>query len=137
MPDAYAGEVPVVYVTLRKGACVTEEELMAFARAEINEPPALPRRFFVLEQLPMTAIGKIYKPTLREDCARRHLLDVLRGEPIATLAVREVPGRGRVVSVGLPAANTGPADEARQRIAAALKGYLLDVEWHAPEAKPT
>jgi len=136
MPDAYAGEVPVVYVTLREGVCVTEDELLAFAKASINEPPALPRRLFVLEQLPMTAVGKIYKPALRQNCARRHFLEVLHGEPIAALAVREEAGRGQVVSIELAAAGEGASRETRQRIADALKGYLLTLEWATSQASP-
>jgi fatty-acyl-CoA synthase len=131
MPDAYAGEVPVAYVTLRDGMCVTEEELLAFARAHINEPPALPRRLFVLEQLPMTAVGKIYKPALRQNCARRHLLEVLQGEPVAALAVRYEPRVGQVVSVELAAADEGATREARTRVAGLLKDYLLTIEWQA------
>jgi fatty-acyl-CoA synthase len=135
MPDAYAGEVPVAYVTLRHGACMTEDELLALAKANINEPPALPRRLFVLEQLPMTAVGKIYKPALRQDCTRRHLLERLQGEPIVALDVREEPGRGQVVCIELAAAEEGSAYETRQRIAAGLKGYLFALEW-AP-SRPT
>jgi fatty-acyl-CoA synthase len=127
MPDAYAGEVPVAYVTLHPGACVTEEELLDFAKGTIAEPPALPRRLFVLEQLPMTAVGKIYKPALRLDCTRRHLLELLQGEPIAALAVRDEPGQGQVVRIEL----AGASDEIRQRIAATLKAYLLTLEWPA------
>jgi len=136
MPDAYAGEVPVAYVTLRQGACVTEEELLAFAKDTINEPPALPRRLFVLDQLPMTAVGKIYKPSLRQDCARRHLLEVLQGEPIADLAVREEPGRGQIVRIELAAAEEGVSHDTRRRIAAGLNGYLLTIEWATPQASP-
>ena len=128
MPDAYAGEVPVAYLTLRPGACVTEEELLAFAKAKISEPPALPRRLFVLEKLPMTAVGKIYKPALRQDCTRRHLLELLQGEPIVALAVREEPGRGQVVCIELAATEDG-SHETRQRIAAGLAGNLLALEW--------
>jgi fatty-acyl-CoA synthase len=137
MLDAYAGEVPVAYVTLRPGARATEDELLSFAKAAISEPPALPRRLFILEQLPMTAVGKIYKPALRLDCTRRHLLEVLRGEPIAELAVRDEPGRGRIVCIELAAAGEGSAGESRERIAAELKGYLLTLEWttrHASHA---
>jgi fatty-acyl-CoA synthase len=136
MPDAYAGEVPVAYVTLRQGVCVTEDELLAFARAGINEPPALPRRLFVLDQLPMTAVGKVYKPALRQDCARRHLLDVLQDEPIAALAVREEPGRGQVVRIELADSDDGSLHESRTRIAAVLKGYLLTLEWATSQAGP-
>jgi hypothetical protein len=136
MPDAYAGEVPVAFVTLRDGACVTEEELLAFAKATINEPPALPRRLFVLEQLPMTAVGKIYKPALRQNCAQRHLLEVLQGEPIEGLTVREEPGRGQVVSIELTGADEASSHDTRTRIATALKGYLLNVEWATSQAGP-
>lgn len=51
--------MPVAYVTLRQGVCVTGDELPGFAKATVNEPPALPRRLIVLEQLPMTLGGKI------------------------------------------------------------------------------
>jgi fatty-acyl-CoA synthase len=129
MPDAYAGEVPVIYVTLRAGAAATEDELLAFAKSGINEPPALPRRLFVLQQLPMTAVGKIYKPALRQDCAERHLLAVLRGEPIASLSVREEPGRGQVVAIELTNDVQRDVDVARARVATALQGYLLSVDW--------
>ena len=129
MPDAYAGEVPVVYVTLRQGMCVTEDELLAFARASIHEPPALPKQLFVWRELPMTAVGKIYKPALRQHCAERLLMEVLAGEPIASLAVREEPGRGQVVFIELAAADDNPSRASSQRIATALAGYLLTIEW--------
>jgi fatty-acyl-CoA synthase len=119
---------------LRAGAFVTEEELLAFVKARINEPPALPRRLFVLEQLPLTAVGKIYKPALREDCARRHLMEVLQAEPITSLAVRDDPARGRILCIEL--GQDGPDAVARthQRIADTLKPYLLSVEWSASQA---
>ena len=84
----------------------------------------------------MTAVGKIYKPALRQDCTRRLLLEVLQGEPIAALAVREEPGRGQVVCIELAAAEEGATYEARQRIAADLKGYLLTLEWATTQASP-
>ncbi|MDO9072955.1 MAG: AMP-binding protein [Rubrivivax sp.] len=129
MADGYAGEVPVAYVTLQQGACVTEGELLAFARANISEPAALPRRLFILDQLPMTAVGKVYKPALRQDCTRRHLLEVLRGEPIADLSVRDEPGRRQVVCIELEAEEEGCWQASRQRIHFRLTGYLLAIEW--------
>lgn len=132
MPDAYAGEVPVAYVTLRPGIQATEDELLAFAKATIHEPPALPRRLFILDQLPMTAVGKIFKPALRQDCAQRHLREVLRGEAITALTVREDPGRGQVVCIELASAATDASRAARLRIAASLKGYLLTLDWATP-----
>jgi fatty-acyl-CoA synthase len=65
-PDAYAGELPVVFATLIPGATATEEELLAFTCERVDEPPARPKRVTILDAMPMTNVGKIYKPDLRE-----------------------------------------------------------------------
>jgi len=64
-PDAHAGEVPICYVVLREGAAAGEAELLDFARREVPERAAVPVRIGVLPQMPVTAVGKIFKPTLR------------------------------------------------------------------------
>ena len=74
-PDRYAGEVPVAFVSLKSGAQVSVEELLAFASEYIAERPALPRQIFVLDALPMTGVGKIFKPQLRCDAMTR-VIDV-------------------------------------------------------------
>lgn len=66
MPDAYAGEVPVVFVTAVAGSSVDVEDLARHLQAKVDEPPARPRHIFVLETMPVTAVGKIFKPKLRE-----------------------------------------------------------------------
>lgn len=63
-PDAHAGEVPVVYVQLRPGCQVTEDQLMVHASATIAERAAQPKRIHIVDVLPTTVIGKIFKPTL-------------------------------------------------------------------------
>ncbi len=69
-PDAYAGELPVVFVTLLPGAVASESELLAFVRERVDEPPARPRCVTVLPTMPMTLVGKIYKPELRQLAAK-------------------------------------------------------------------
>ena len=64
-PDAYAGELPVVFATLRPGASASAEELMAFTAQHVDEAPAKPKAITVIEHMPMTNVGKIYKPALR------------------------------------------------------------------------
>jgi fatty-acyl-CoA synthase len=64
-PDAYAGELPVVFVTLKAGAQATEAELLAFTAQRVDEAPAQPKSITVLERMPVTNVGKIYKPELR------------------------------------------------------------------------
>ena len=69
-PDAYAGELPVVYATLVPGAqAVTEAELLAFTADRVDEAVARPRWVQVIETMPVTNVGKIYKPELRQRAA--------------------------------------------------------------------
>jgi fatty-acyl-CoA synthase len=64
-PDAHAGELPVAYVELVKGASANVDELMAFAAQHIHERAAVPKYIEVLPELPKTAVGKVFKPDLR------------------------------------------------------------------------
>lgn len=63
-PDLHAGEVPVAYVQLREGQSATEVELLAHARLHISERAAVPKTIIVIDALPLTAVGKIFKPAL-------------------------------------------------------------------------
>ncbi|MFV0477713.1 MAG: acyl-CoA synthetase [Parahaliea sp.] len=63
-PDIRAGEIPVAYVQLHNNSSASTEELLAHAQANIPERAAIVRTIYILEQLPMTAIGKIFKPAL-------------------------------------------------------------------------
>jgi fatty-acyl-CoA synthase len=64
-PDAYAGELPVAFATLKAGARVSEDELLAFTAERVDEGPAKPKSITILERMPVTNVGKIYKPELR------------------------------------------------------------------------
>jgi len=63
-PDAHAGEVPVCYVQITQGNQVTEQELLAFAQHNVHERAAIPKQVYVLDELPVTAVGKVFKPKL-------------------------------------------------------------------------
>lgn len=65
-PDTHAGEVPVVFVELRAGQTATEVELLAFACARIPERAAHPKAVHLIEAMPLTAVGKVFKPALRD-----------------------------------------------------------------------
>lgn len=73
-PDEYAGEIPVVFVSLRDGAHAEESELLSFALQNVEEGPARPRAVKILDTLPTTTVGKIFKPELRQHAA----IDVVR-----------------------------------------------------------
>ena len=66
MPDAYAGEVPILFVVPSPDHAIDLQQLQEHVERNINEPPAKPKRVVVLESLPVTAVGKIFKPALRD-----------------------------------------------------------------------
>lgn len=94
-PDEYAGELPVAFVSLRAGAAVEPAALLAFATQRIPERPAYPRRVEILPAIPVTAVGKVYKPRLRALACKHVLLDRLARagvQALVEIAVDEAPG---------------------------------------------
>ncbi|WP_395319901.1 acyl-CoA synthetase [Variovorax sp. UC74_104] len=87
-PDAYAGELPVIFATLVPGASATEEELLAFTSARVDEAPARPKWVSVIATMPMTNVGKIYKPELRAMAALQ-VVNAAVAEACAQLGVPE------------------------------------------------
>jgi fatty-acyl-CoA synthase len=70
-PDSHAGEVPVAYVTLAAGSRATEAGLRAWAAEHASEPAAAPKAVHVVDALPLTDVGKVFKPALLQDAVRR------------------------------------------------------------------
>lgn len=88
-PDKRAGEVPVLFVVLEAGATATAEELKDFVAGQVPEPPAKPVRVFLVDALPLNAVGKLFRPQLRCE-AISHLIhsEVARMEAAAGLSCR-------------------------------------------------
>ena len=117
-PDAYAGEMPIAYVQLKPGAKATAEEIKAFARANIPEMGAAPAEVIVIDKIPLTDVGKIYKPPLRRDAAERAFTEALAGLP-ATVAVTDDPSKGLSAQVTL-------ADRAKEKdVRAVMEKYTI------------
>jgi fatty-acyl-CoA synthase len=82
-PNAYAGEVPMLFVSAQPGVHIDPLALADFVRDNIPEPPAQPRNVSVISEMPVTAIGKIFKPKLREIAAGEAARDLLAAEGFA------------------------------------------------------
>jgi len=65
IPDAKWGEIPKALVVLRPGIKATEDEIMAFCRAQLSHYKC-PRSVEFLESLPKTGTGKILKRELKK-----------------------------------------------------------------------
>ncbi len=70
-PDAYAGELPVGYVQLKPGAKVEPGELESWVRERTPERAAVPVQIIPIDPMPLTGVGKVFKPKLRWDAATR------------------------------------------------------------------
>jgi fatty-acyl-CoA synthase/long-chain acyl-CoA synthetase len=88
-PDAHSGEIPCAYVELIEGGSVTSEELREHCKVHVHERAAVPKHVEVLDELPKTAVGKVFKPDLRKRAITR----------IYNAALEEAGVNARVVSV--------------------------------------
>jgi fatty-acyl-CoA synthase len=76
-PDPYSGELPVAFVVLKLGATADPDAIRDFVGPLVPEPAAHPKSVTILDEMPLTPIGKIYKPALRVIATRKALEDAL------------------------------------------------------------
>jgi fatty-acyl-CoA synthase len=125
-PDGHAGELPVAYVTLKPGSSITAEELLHQARELVPERAAVPVRIEMLGQMPLTAVGKIAKATLRMRAAEHVFREQLAAAHIpATVQVCPDIKRGTVARVECQSAH-------EQQVRDLLGRYAIPVEISRP-----
>ena len=132
MPDQYAGEVPALFVVPQPGATINLKQLSVFLEANVHEPPARPRKIIVIDALPVTAVGKIFKPALRD----RAIEEKVRQEAAVLFDAKAKLG----IEVGLDAQKqtvvrirvSGADAEGLSRLAEALKPlpqtYIIEAD---------
>jgi fatty-acyl-CoA synthase len=110
-PDAYAGELPVAYVQLKADAHAQPADLIDYVRERTPERAAVPVAVHLISPMPLTGVGKVFKPALRLDAARRvaqsliETLDLGGGQAQVDAATH--PVHGSLITVrqsGVPAA---------------------------------
>ncbi|HBN14928.1 MAG TPA: acyl-CoA synthetase [Pseudohongiella sp.] len=113
MPDPYAGELPMAFVVLKPGSKTTAEELLTYSEAHIQERAAIPKRLEIIETMPITAVGKIFRPALREKITSIVLTEHLQREGInASVSARMDGKKGMLASVTLEDSTQQPAAQA-------------------------
>ena len=128
-PDRHAGEVPVAYVVPAGPGRFEEAELLAWAATTIDEPAARPKRIYPVTEIPVTAVGKHFKPALIADAAVRAITEALTaaGLPDARATAAYEDGRLVVTVTG--------ADP--DRVQDAVAGFALTVRCGPPPAAQT
>ena len=118
-PDAHAGELPCAFVELIDGATVTPEELIAHCKTHVKERAAQPKHIKIMDELPKTAVGKIFKPDLRKDAITRVYNEALETNGLETRVVSVIDDKKRGLVARIEA--NGVSDTAIQTI---LGGFI-------------
>jgi fatty-acyl-CoA synthase len=128
-PDRHSGEVPVAYVVPAGPGRFDETDLLAWAADAIDELAARPKHIYPIDAIPLTEVGKQFKPALAADAAVRAITEALAvaGLPDARATAAHQHGRLVVTVTG--------ADPGRVRDAVA--GFALTVRSGPSSAEQT
>jgi fatty-acyl-CoA synthase len=134
-PDAYAGELPLAYIQLKPEAKASPKELVEFVRERTPERAAVPVNVVLIDAMPLTGVGKVFKPQLRWDAARRVFTDTLadlskRGATVSiSVAAHPVHGNLATIAIsGVPAAERAAVE---QQVHERLNPFVLrhEIDW--------
>ena len=128
-PDQHSGEVPVAYVVPASPGLLDEAELLAWAGTAIDEAAARPKRIYPVTEIPVTAVGKPFRPALIADAAGRAITEALAAAGLADARVTAAYEDGRLV-VTVTGADPG-------RVQDAVAGFALTVRSGPPPAVQT
>ena len=117
-PDAYAGELPVAYVQPKPGASIDPNELVDFVRERTPERAAVPVAVHLVDPMPLTGVGKVFKPALRWDAARRVAERMLAdlGLPGLRVEAGAHPVHGNLITVTVAGAAPDARAELERRV---------------------
>jgi fatty-acyl-CoA synthase len=118
-PDRHSGEVPVAYVVPAGPGRFDEAELLAWAGTAIGEPATRPKHIYPITQIPVTAVGKQFKPALAADAAVRSVTDALVAAGMTSARATTAHEDGRLV-VTVTGADPGQVRDA-------VAGFALTV----------
>jgi fatty-acyl-CoA synthase len=133
-PDAYAGELPLAYIQLKAGANVVPGELEAWVRERTPERAAVPVEIVLIDQMPLTGVGKVFKPQLRWNAAQRVFTQRLA--PLIEQGIRyEVSvgahdTHGSLATVTIQGVSIGSREAVAQEVHEKLNPFVIRHEIH-------
>jgi fatty-acyl-CoA synthase len=128
-PDRHSGEVPVAYVVPAAPGRFDEADLLAWAGTAIGEPAARPKRIYPVDAIPVTEVGKHFKPALAADAAIRAVTEALAAAGLADARAAAAHEDGRLV-VTVTGADPG-------RVREAVAGFALTIRTRLSPAAQT
>lgn len=83
-PDPHSGEVPIVFIQPAPGADITPQGVLEQLKKSIGERAARPKEVIFIDEMPLTSVGKLFKPALAQ-------------RAVALAYARQLEGLGAVV----------------------------------------
>ncbi len=123
-PDAHSGEVPCAFVELVDGASATEQELLDYCKVHVHERAAQPKHMTILDELPKTAVGKVFKPELRKQAITRIYNGALEEAGVAARVATVIDDKKRGLVAQLDANGSSDDD-----VAKVLGSFTRPWEW--------
>jgi fatty-acyl-CoA synthase len=128
-PDPHAGEVPVAYVQLQDNADLTPDQILDYLKTKIGEKAAVPKEISIIDEMPLTPVGKIFKPSLRWQAIQRVYeteLDIL-GPSVEKIeiSVSEDKVHGSMAEININAAQGSSVDQIKQKVEDILARYTV------------
>ena len=107
---------------MNEGENTTNEELLSFCENKISEKAALPKYIEIIDEMPLTAVGKIFKPDLRKKAISRVFENALSSANIKAnvISVFEHPKEGLIANI--------ISDENKENISKVLSAYTVGYE---------
>ncbi|MCE8009314.1 acyl-CoA synthetase [Aestuariivita sp.] len=125
-PDRHSGEIPCAFVELVDGATADPQELLEYCKTHVHERAAHPKHLEVLDELPKTAVGKVFKPDLRKSAITRIYNAALEDSKVQARVVNVIDDKKRGLVAQL---QRNGADE--DDVAKVLGGFVRPWEWAA------
>ncbi|MFQ5484970.1 MAG: acyl-CoA synthetase [Desulfobacterales bacterium] len=128
-PDPHAGEIPVAYVQLQENASLTQDQILNYLKQEIGEKAAIPKEVFVVDQMPLTPIGKIFKPALRWESIKKVYQVELEALGDLAESVKVTVGEdkihGSLATLAIKPASRVSEDQIKEKVTEILARYTI------------
>lgn len=128
-PDPYTGEMPVAYVQVAEDAGISEQQILEWAKQNIGERAAIPKEIIIMDEIPLTPVGKIFKPALRYDATRRAYEKELQslGNMVESIKVEvgEDKQHGTRADIMVKPAGTTDMETIKEKIKELLSRYTV------------
>ncbi len=126
-PDARVGELPVAYVQLAPGSTLTAEKILDHLQQAVGERAAIPKEVIIVDEMPLTTVGKIFKPALKRETVKQvyqHELQVL-GDMVEQLDVQVVEDKmhGSLAVITIKLVQPSNEDTVKRKVDGLLSAY--------------